>query len=65
VTQTRLIRTDEDPVCGMTVEMDQARGKGLATENQGREYGFCGKSCLLEFRDAPEQYLAPAYRPSM
>lgn len=53
----RTISANEDPVCGMTVNLDEARGKGLTTEYEGREYGFCGKGCFLEFRDDPEQFL--------
>jgi YHS domain-containing protein len=49
----------------MTVDIDQARAKGLTLEHEGREYAFCGKGCLLEFRDNPQGYLDPAYRPSM
>ncbi|HEY6058294.1 MAG TPA: YHS domain-containing protein [Candidatus Limnocylindrales bacterium] len=26
-------------------------------------YVFCGKGCLLEFRDDPEKYLDAAYEP--
>ncbi|MBA3236137.1 MAG: YHS domain-containing protein [Chloroflexi bacterium] len=33
--------------------------------HEGTEYAFCGKGCLLEFRDDPNQYLDPSYRPSM
>jgi Cu+-exporting ATPase len=65
MSRTRLIRTDEDPVCGMTVNVDQARANGLTTEHEGREYGFCGKGCLLEFRDTPDQFLTADFRPSM
>ena len=43
----RTVAPDEDPVCGMTVNLDEARGKGLNTEYEGREYVFCGKGCLL------------------
>ena len=61
----RLIRTNEDPVCGMTVDIEEARVKGLSTEQDGREYVFCGKGCFLEFRDDPERYLSGDYQPSM
>lgn len=54
-----------DPVCGMTVEPDGARSKGLHTAYRGAEYFFCGKGCKLEFEDGPERYLEPAYQPSM
>ena len=50
---------NEDPVCGMTVEVEEARAKGPATVHDGVEYAFCGKGCYLEFRDDPETYLDP------
>ena len=43
MTEPRTIAANEDPVCGMTVDMEQARTKGLVREHDGREYGFCGK----------------------
>jgi YHS domain-containing protein len=61
----RSIAPAEDPVCGMTVDPEQARAKGLATTYQGRECVFCGKGCVLEFRDDPETFLAPDYVASM
>lgn len=61
----RPIDANEDPVCGMTVEPDKARAKGLTTVYEGTEYAFCGKGCQLEFRDAPETYLAAEYIAAM
>jgi YHS domain-containing protein len=61
----RPIAPNEDPVCGMTPDIEASRAKGLVTEYDGREYVFCGKGCLLEFKDDPEQFLAPGYMPSM
>jgi YHS domain-containing protein len=63
--ERREIAPNEDPVCGMTPDVEQARAKGLATVYEGREYVFCGKGCLLEFGDDPEKYLDPAYVPEM
>lgn len=54
-----------DPVCGMTVDPEAARAAGLSMEHDGTAYYFCGKGCLLEFRDDPDRYLDPAYSPSM
>jgi Cu+-exporting ATPase len=54
--------TETDPVCGM--EVDPATSE-LSLEHGGKTYWFCGKGCLLEFRDDPETYLAPEYVPSM
>jgi YHS domain-containing protein len=65
MTETRTIAANEDPVCGMTVDLDQARTHGLTLTHEGREYGFCGKGCLLEFRDDPATFLDPAYQPEM
>ncbi len=61
----RDIRPDEDPVCGMTVDVEEARATGRAADHDGREYVFCSRGCLLEFGDDPGQYLDPAYVPSM
>ena len=61
----RAIAPYEDPVCGMTVDPETARAKGLVLVHDGHEYLFCGKGCLLEFRDDPERFLDPEYQPSM
>ena len=61
----RTVAPTEDPVCGMTVDPIQAREKGLTLMREGTEYAFCGKGCLLEFRDEPNKYLDPSYTPSM
>jgi YHS domain-containing protein len=65
MTDIRQIAPDEDPVCGMHVNLQTARDKGLTLELDGREYAFCGKGCFLEFRDDPSQYLDPNHTPSM
>ena len=54
-----------DPVCGMTVEPENARAKGLHSLYNGADFYFCGKGCKLEFDEDPERYLDPAYVPSM
>jgi YHS domain-containing protein len=54
-----------DPVCGMTVDPESARAAGLSTEHKGVTYYFCGRGCLLDFRDDPDKYLDPGYKPSM
>jgi YHS domain-containing protein len=61
----RAVAPNEDPVCGMTVDIEDAHKKGLATTYEGREYVFCGKGCFLEFRDNPEAFLASDHAPSM
>jgi P-type Cu+ transporter len=65
MTDQRTIEPNEDPVCGMTVDPDTARAKGLALTHEGTEYVFCGKGCLLEFRDDPGRYLEPSYTRAM
>jgi YHS domain-containing protein len=61
----RTVAPNEDPVCGMTVDVAEARKKGLAREHEGREHVFCGKGCYLEFGDDPETFLAEGFTPSM
>lgn len=57
--------TAVDPVCGMSVETETARSRGLHRSYVERDFFFCGKGCKLEFDDDPEHYLDPAYVPSM
>jgi YHS domain-containing protein len=61
----RTIAPNEDPVCGMTVDVAEARRKGLARTHEDREFLFCGKGCYLEFGDDPEAFLAEGFTPSM
>ena len=49
-------------VCGMTVD---TRTSQLSIEHDGTIYWFCGRGCLLEFRDDPDRYLDPKHVPSM
>lgn len=51
-----------DPVCGMEVDTTTSE---LSLEHDGKTYWFCGKGCLLEFRDDPERFLAADYQASM
>jgi YHS domain-containing protein len=51
-----------DPVCGM--EVDTATSL-LSYEYEGQTYWFCGKGCLLDFKDDPAAYLDPDRTPSM
>lgn len=54
-----------DLVCGMTVDPEAAAAAGVTFEHNGAAYYFCGRGCMLEFRDDPEKYLDPSYTPSM
>lgn len=65
MTDRRTIAPTKDPVCGMTVDPDDARGKGLTLTQEGTEYASCGKGCLLEFRDDPARFLDLSYLPTM
>ena len=53
---------EQDPVCGMSVDTATSE---LSLEYDGKTYWFCGKGCLLEFRDEPEHFLAEDHEPSM
>jgi Cu+-exporting ATPase len=54
-----------DPACGMTVDPETARAKGLFSEYNGVEYFFCSRGCKLDFDEDPQRYLSPGYVPSM
>ncbi len=54
-----------DPVCGMEVDPVAAEAKGLTAEHDQKTYYFCGKGCMLDFKEDPERYFLPYYRPSM
>lgn len=45
-----------DPVCGMTVEPEDAAG---AVEHAGKRYYFCNPHCVERFRENPERFLHP------
>jgi len=49
---------EKDPVCGMDVNTETSQ---LSLEHEGKTYWFCGKGCLLEFRDDPARFLDPNY----
>ena len=57
--------SQKDPVCGMDVNPVSARENQLFAEYEGTEYYFCGRGCLLDFRDDPARYFDPNYTPSM
>jgi len=45
-----------DPVCGKSVEMDNA----VTLEHDGRTYYFCSRGCSWEFQQSPEGFAAAA-----
>lgn len=47
-----------DPVCGMVVRVDQARGAGLIIEHADRVYAFCSVRCVREFSADPSGWAA-------
>ena len=49
----------------MRVDPETARARGLTLIHDGREYVFCGKGCMLEFRDDPATFLDPRHLPAM
>jgi Cu+-exporting ATPase len=50
-----------DPVCGMEVDTTTSL---LSLEHDGKTYWFCGKGCMLDFRDDPEAYLPKDAEPA-
>lgn len=48
--------TVQDPVCGMWVEPEKARG---SADYKGKKYYFCSPRCVEKFNAEPEKYLAP------
>jgi Cu+-exporting ATPase len=49
-----------DPVCGMEVDTTTSQ---FSHVHDGTTYWFCGKGCLLDFRDDPAAYLEPIPKP--
>lgn len=49
-----------DPVCGMEVDTTTSQ---LSLVHDGTTYWFCGKGCLLDFRDDPAAFLEPIPKP--
>jgi YHS domain-containing protein len=54
-----------DPVCGMDVNPQVAEAAGLSAEHEGSTYYFCGRGCMLDFRDEPHRFFDPGYVPHM
>jgi YHS domain-containing protein len=51
-----------DPVCGMTVDPEQAAG---SFDYQGQTYFFCSVGCLKKFQADPESYLNQPAAPAI
>ena len=49
----------------MQVDPEAAKARGLALTHDGHDYVFCGKGCMLDFRDEPAKFLDPRHLPSM
>ena len=50
-------KEDKDPVCGMTVDLDNPKGGTLV--HLGRAFGFCSPKCRAKFAADPQKYLDP------
>ena len=48
--------TEQDVVCGMTVDIAEALEHDLAIDYEGRQYVFCAPGCKAAFLRAPERY---------
>ena len=55
-----LRKPGKDPVCGMAVEPSKA---AASIEYEGRLFHFCSKGCAEKFKNTPERYLSPNYKP--
>jgi Cu+-exporting ATPase len=55
-----MIPSSKDPVCGMTVDPETA--KGGRAEHAGITYSFCNPRCRERFVAEPAKYLTPAPR---
>ena len=51
-----------DPVCSMQVNPKKCAG---SVNYEGKEYYFCGRSCIAKFQADPEKYLKPKAAPAV
>ena len=49
-----------DPVCGMKVDVTEAKAAKFTSEHQGKAYFFCNETCKKKFDEAPGRYVAAA-----
>jgi Cu+-exporting ATPase len=47
-----------DPVCGMEVDLAEAKAAGLTSQHHGRTVPFCNESCKKAFDADPAKYEA-------
>ena len=59
------LRHRPDMIAAYDADMADTETSLLSYEYEGTTYWFCGKGCLLEFKDDPDKYLAEDYQPSM
>ncbi len=45
-----------DPACGMVVDVESQRKKGLTSEHGGKTYAFCGPGCKSAFDKEPTKF---------
>ncbi len=49
---------ENDVVCGMEIDPDEATARGLTSEYEGATYYFCSQRCKLQFDQNPQQYVS-------
>src|SRR6185312_16854149 len=54
MTDPSQVHTARDPVCGMTVQREQAKA---SVEYSGETYYFCCGGCAEKFKADPQRYL--------
>ncbi|MBV5328335.1 MAG: efflux RND transporter periplasmic adaptor subunit [Chlorobium sp.] len=47
----------KDPVCGMTINEENALADGLTVEHEGKTYYFCSEDCKEQFKQDPRSFL--------
>ncbi len=47
----------KDLVCGMDVDEQDAKDRGLTSEYKGQTYYFCAPGCKKQFEQDPRLYL--------
>jgi Cu(I)/Ag(I) efflux system membrane fusion protein len=56
-------RMSKDPVCGMEVDVAQAKAAGWVSEYQGKTYYFHSYQCNRQFDKEPANYVSPGVKP--